>query len=58
MKFNEKLTPKELTEGQLILRYDNRFDNWKDSKFFPRWEGAFQILCKYDNNNYQLQDMD
>ena len=38
-KFNKRLSPKNLTERQLVLRYDNRFNYKKDGKFHQRWEG-------------------
>ena len=56
-KFNKQLAPKSLQEGQLVLRYDNMYDNKKDGKFQLRWEGPFQIIHKFDNGSYQLQDM-
>ena len=40
-KLNKKLSQKSLTEGKLVLRYDNRFDNKKDGKFLLRCEGPF-----------------
>ena len=57
-KFNEKLVDKELKEGMLVLRYDNRFDNRKDGKFLAKWEGPFLVLRKYSNGSYQLQDVE
>ena len=56
-KFNKRLSPKNLTEGQLVLCYDNRFDHKKDGKFLQRWEGPFQIITKFDNGSYHLQDI-
>ena len=56
-KFNKKLSPKDMIEGQLMLKYDNRFDNRKDGKFLQRWEGPFQIMRRYDNKSYLLRDM-
>ena len=56
-KFNENLTDKELKEGSLVLRYDNRFDYRKDGKLLAKWEGPFLILRKYANGSYQLQDV-
>ena len=34
-KFNERLTPKSIAEGSLVLRYNNRFDYNKSDKFVP-----------------------
>ena len=56
-KFKKKLSPKDLTEGQLVLRYDNKFNHRKDGKFLQRWEGPFQIMRRFDNGSYHLQDM-
>ncbi|KAH7291949.1 hypothetical protein KP509_29G043000 [Ceratopteris richardii] len=53
-EFNRKLKDKGLTEGTLVLRYDNRFDNRHDTKFQPRWEGPFLIKKKFKNGSYQL----
>ena len=33
IKFNKKLAVKEIKEGSLVLRYDNRFDYNKSDKF-------------------------
>ncbi|MCO5602757.1 hypothetical protein L7F22_056895 [Adiantum nelumboides] len=57
-KFNEGLKDKALKRGMLVLRYDNRFDNKKDKKFLPRWEGPFLIQKKYGYGSYQLQEID
>ena len=45
-------------EEQLVLSYDNRFDNVKDKKFKMRWEGSNKIVEKFTNGSYQLQDLD
>ena len=37
-KFNKKLAVKEIKEGSLVLRYDNRFDYNKSDKFAPHWD--------------------
>ena len=34
-KFNANLPPKSITEGSLVLRYNNRFDYNKSDKFIP-----------------------
>ena len=34
-KFNQKLTKNDIGECSIVLRYDNRFDNRKNGKFFP-----------------------
>lgn len=58
-KFNVKLVDKELREGMLVLKYDNRFDKRKDGKFLAKWEGPFLVLQKYSNGSYQLlQDVE
>ena len=41
----------------LVLRYDNRFDNRKDKKLPTRWEGPFQVVKRYENGSYKLQDV-
>ncbi|MCO5611156.1 hypothetical protein L7F22_065406 [Adiantum nelumboides] len=56
-KFNEGLKDKELKRGMLVLRYNNRFDTRKDTKFMPRWEGPYVIRKKYTNGSYRLQDI-
>ena len=56
MKFNAKLAPKDIKEGSLILRYNNRFDYNKSDKFEPHWEGPFKVVRKFDNGSYQLMD--
>ena len=57
IKFNRKLAVKEIKEGSLVLRYDNRFDYNKSDKFAPHWEGPFKILEKFANGSYQLMDI-
>ena len=54
--FNAKLTPRNITEGSLVLRYNNRFDYNKGYKFVPHWEGPFKVLEKFNNGSYQLMD--
>ena len=34
-KFNANLPPKSITEGSLVLHYNNRFDYNKSDKFIP-----------------------
>ena len=55
-KLNANLAPKKITEGSLVLRYNNRFDYNKSDKFVPHWEGPFKVLEKFDNGSYQLMD--
>ena len=54
IKFNKKLAVKEIKEGSLVLRYDNRFDYNKSDKFSPHWEGPFKVLKRFENGSYQL----
>ena len=51
-RFNEKLAPRSITKGSLVLRYNNRFDYNKSDKFVPHWEGPFKVLEKFDNGSY------
>ena len=57
IKFNKKFAVKEIQEGSLVLRYDNRFDYNKSDKFSPHWEGPFKVLEKVENGSYQLMDV-
>ena len=57
-EFNKKLASKNIREGSLVLRYDNRFDNRKDAKLVLKWEGPFVVIKKYPNGSYKLGDMD
>ena len=57
IRFNKKLAVKEIKEGSLVLRYDNRFDYNKSDKFSPHWEGPFKVLEKFANGSYQLVDI-
>ena len=56
-RFNQNLTKKDIGEGSIVLRYDNKFDNRKDGKFFPHWEGPFKLMQKFDNGSFQLMDI-
>ena len=55
-KFNIDLPPKNITEGSLVLCYNNRFDYNKSDRFVPHWEGPFKVVKKFDNGSYQLLD--
>ena len=48
-KFNANLAPKNIKEGSLVLRYNNRFDYNKSDKFVPHWEGPFKVNKVFDN---------
>ena len=55
-KFNANLAPKNITEGSLVLRCNNRFDYNKSDRFVPHQEGPFKVVKKFDNGSYQLMD--
>ena len=55
-KFNQKLAPKSIKKGSLVLCYNNRFDYNKSDKFVPHWEGPFKVMELFDNGSYQLMD--
>ena len=57
IKFNEKLAMKDIKEGSLVLRYNNRFDYNKSDKFSPHWEGPFKVLERFANGSYHLMDI-
>ena len=48
---NSKLAIKDIKEGSLVLRYDNRFDYNKSDKFLPHWEGPFKVLERFANGS-------
>ena len=56
-KINKKRKEKELEEGMMVLRYDNRLDNEHGAKFQKRWEGPFFIFQKFKNGSYRLEDL-
>ena len=53
---NQKLAPKSIKKGSLVLRYNNRFDYNKSDKFVPHWEGPFKVVELFDNGSCQLMD--
>ena len=55
-KFNKKIVVKDIKEGSLVLRYDNRFNYNKGDEFLPQWEGPFKVLEEFSNGSYQLMD--
>ena len=55
-KFNQKLAPKSIKKGSLVLRYNNRLNYNKSDKFVPHWEGPFKVVELFDNGSYQLMD--
>ena len=55
-KFNQKLAPKSIKKGSLVLRYNNKFDYNKSDKFVPHWEGPFKVVELFDNGSCQLMD--
>ena len=56
-RFNDGLKEKGLEEVMLVMRYDNSLDNRFDAKLEPRWEGPYEIMKKFDNGSYWLQDL-
>ena len=50
--FNQKLAPKGIKEGSLVLHYNNIFDYNKSDKFVPHWEGPFKVVELFDNGSY------
>ena len=56
-KFNEGISPKRIKKGMLVLCYNNWFDNRNDKKFLTRWKGPFQVVKRYENGSYKLQDV-
>ena len=55
-RFNQKLAPKGIKKGSLVLRYNNKFDYNKSDKLVPHWEGPFKVVELFDNGSYQLMD--
>ena len=56
-KINKKRKEKDLEEGMIVLRYDNRLDNEHGAKFQKHWEGPFFIFQKFKNGSYILEDI-
>ena len=57
-KFNRTLKDKDIRDGDLVLRYDNRLDNRFDAKFEARWQGPYIVKKAFNSSYYQLMDLD
>ena len=40
------------------MRYNSRLDNTFQKKFQIKWEGPFSLVSKFENDTYQLADLD
>ncbi|MCO5554026.1 hypothetical protein L7F22_007552 [Adiantum nelumboides] len=53
-KLDKEVKDKGIKEGDLVLRYDNRFD----AKFETRWQGPYIVKKAFNSSYYQLMDID
>jgi hypothetical protein len=56
-KYNAKMKPVVIEEGNLVLMFDNRYTLFP-GKFHTRWVGPFTAKKIYHNGLVQLEDMD
>ena len=57
-RLNENFKDKQITKGDLVLRYNSKLDKTFQKKFQIKWEGPFLVLEGFPNGTYQLADMD
>ena len=57
-KINKKYKKKEISKGDLVLRYNSKLNNTFQKKFQAKWEGPFKVESCFPNGTYQLATLD
>ncbi|MCO5557087.1 hypothetical protein L7F22_010643 [Adiantum nelumboides] len=57
-KLDKEVKDKGIKEGNLVLRYDNPFDNRFDAKFNTRLQGPYIVKEAFNSSYYQLMNLD
>eukprot|EP00253_Pinus_taeda_P018166 PITA_18166 len=57
-QYDRNVTPRNFSEGDLVLLYDQANDKLGAGKFVPMWHGPFFVKRKLAKGAYELVDFD
>eukprot|EP00253_Pinus_taeda_P027118 PITA_27118 len=57
-QYDRNVTPRNFSEGDLVLLYDQENDKLGAGKFVPMWHGSFVVKRKLAKGAYELVDFD
>ena len=57
-QYDRNVTPRNFSEGDLVLLYDQANDELGTGKFVPMWHGPFIVKRKLEKGAYELVDVD
>ncbi len=57
-QYDRNVTPRNFSEGDLVLLYDQENDKLGTGKFLPMWHGPFVFKRKLAKGAYELVDFD
>ena len=57
-QYDRSVTPRNLSEGDLVLVYNQANDKLGAGKFVPMWHGPFIVKRKLEKGAYELIDFD
>eukprot|EP00253_Pinus_taeda_P031871 PITA_31871 len=57
-QYDRNVTPRNFSEGDLVLLYDQANDKLGAGKFVPMWHGPFVVKRKLAKGAYELVDFD
>eukprot|EP00253_Pinus_taeda_P019297 PITA_19297 len=57
-QYDQNVTPRNFSEGNLVLLYDQANDKLGASKFVPMWHGLYIVKRKLEKGAYELEDFD
>lgn len=57
-QYDRNVTPRNFSEGDLVLVYDQANDKLGVGKFVPMWHGPYVVKRKLEKGAYELVDFD
>eukprot|EP00253_Pinus_taeda_P015725 PITA_15725 len=57
-QYDQNVTPRNFSEGDLVLLYDQANDKLGADKFVPMWHGSYIFKQKLAKGAYELEDFD
>eukprot|EP00253_Pinus_taeda_P012972 PITA_12972 len=57
-QYDRNVTPRNFSEGDLVLLYDQANDKLRAGKFMPMWHGPYVVKQKLAKGAYELVDFD
>ena len=57
-QYDRNVTPRNFSEGDLVLLYDQENDKLGTGKFVPMWHGPYVVKRKLEKGAYELVDFD